>query len=118
MGEQRGRGGKPKKARLAVSCCLQSSQESTQKIVTVSFRNCALSGKNTLALFFSQVEMSYEKSQKVWGQMEASPLHIGTHGYGLRAHNAQARETGASGSGVEDFVALLLTALPSKDAAH
>lgn len=53
MKEQRGREGKTKRERDSLSpYALKSSQESTQKIVTVSFRNCALSGKNTLALFF------------------------------------------------------------------
>lgn len=64
MEEQRGRGGKLRKHDLLSPYALESSQESTQKIVTVSFRKCALSGKNTLALFFSQVEMIYEKSQE------------------------------------------------------
>lgn len=53
MKEQRGRGGKTEKKRDSLSpYALKSSQESTQKIVTVSFRKCALSGKSTLALFF------------------------------------------------------------------
>lgn len=83
--------GKPRKRDSLSPYAFKSSQESTQKIVTVSFRNCALSGKNTLALFFfSQLEMNYGKSQKVWGQMEVSPLHIGTHGYGPRTDNTQA----------------------------
>lgn len=57
--------GKPRKRDLLSPYALKSSQESTQKIVTVSFRKCALSGKSTLALFFfSQVEMTYEKSQE------------------------------------------------------
>lgn len=48
---------KPRKRDSLSPYAFKSSQESTQKIVTVSFRNCALSGKNTLALFFfSQVE--------------------------------------------------------------
>lgn len=57
--------GKPRKRDSLSPYALKSSQESSQKIVTVSFRNCALSGKNTLALFFfSQVEMTYEKFQE------------------------------------------------------
>lgn len=44
--------GKPRKRDSLSPYAFKSSQESTQKIVTVSFRNCALSGKNTLALFF------------------------------------------------------------------
>jgi hypothetical protein len=57
--------GKLRKRDLLSPYALKSSQESTKKIVTVSFRKCALSGKSTLALFFfSQVEMTYEKSQE------------------------------------------------------
>lgn len=53
---RRGRGGKTEKqslkAQLLSPCALRSTQESTRKIVTVLFRNYALSGKDMLALFF------------------------------------------------------------------
>lgn len=48
--------GKPRKRDSLSPYAFKSSQESNQKIVTVSFRNCALSGKNTSTFFFPQVE--------------------------------------------------------------
>lgn len=54
---RRGRGGKTEKqsllAQLLSPRALKSTQESTRKIVTVLFQNYALSGKDTLALFFT-----------------------------------------------------------------
>lgn len=51
-----------------------------------------LSLGRTLALFFfPQVENELcEVTEGVRTEMEVSPLRTGTHGQGLRAHNAQA----------------------------
>lgn len=57
--------GKPRKRDLLSPYAFKSSQESNQKIVTVLFRNCALSGKNTSTFFFHKWKMNYAKSQKV-----------------------------------------------------
>lgn len=82
--KRRGRGGTLEKqflkAQLLSPGALKSTRESTRKIVTVLFRNYALSGKDTIALFFvSQVEEMKcdEHSQRACGQTElSSPAHV------------------------------------------
>jgi hypothetical protein len=86
------------------SLMLKSSQESIQKIVTVLIRNYALSGKNTLALFFP-----HKWKNEMWKVTQG----VRTGG-GESPANGDAWAYHDSGFAA----AVLLTAFTSRGAAH
>lgn len=91
----RGRGGGGEAAG-AVSCAWESSQESTQKIVTVLSPNHGLSGKDMLALFFTsgENEMRWEFTGGVRTARGILPAHEQTHGGACPRRTRRCAHTG------------------------